>query len=122
MVLSSCWRHGFIDWTNADHPLVDRDEALPTLQKWMNDCGLPGDRLIDVTPDFIQRTVEGQWQSGHRGTEIGIFLKQHPEVTKFVILDDDTDLEPFLEWHVQTHEPFGLTLENAKQAISILSS
>ena len=119
IVLSSCWRHGFIDWPNKI--LIDRKDALRVMQRWFDDCGLPSQRLIDKTPDFVQLTVDGEFASGHRGTEISMWLDKHSRVQSFILLDDDSDMEPHKDRLVQTHEPEGLTLENADQAISLLT-
>ena len=58
----------------------------------------------------------------HRGTEIKKWLDDHPEVTNYVILDDDNDmLEEQMNNLVQTHWLTGLTIDNVKQAINILN-
>lgn len=59
----------------------------------------------------------------HRGTEIKKWLDDHPEVTNYVILDDDNDmLEEQMNNLVQTHWLTGLTIDNVKQAINILNN
>lgn len=58
----------------------------------------------------------------HRGTEIKEWLDDHPEVTNYVILDDDNDmLEEQMGNLVQTYWLTGLTIDNVKQAINILN-
>jgi hypothetical protein len=112
MVLSSCWRHGFIDWTDEDHKLIDQKDAPAKLREWMDNCGLQGSRLIDVTPTPFNAI---------RGKEIDLWLQQHSRVKKFVILDDDNDMEPYINQLVETDPSKGLTLENAEQAIKLLT-
>ena len=43
----------------------------------------------DVTPEVRERRI-GQYVS--RGTEIAMWLAQHPEVTRYAIIDDDHDM------------------------------
>ena len=76
------------------------------------ECGLPPDKLIDRT-SFSK--------DDHRGTEIKEWMEKHPEVTSFVILDDDDDMEPFKNRLVQTDMRFGLSELDANKAISLLT-
>jgi hypothetical protein len=76
------------------------------------ESGLPPQSLIDRTP--FDKT-------GHRGKEIDLWLKVHPEVESFVILDDEDDLEPYLNRHVRTCWGDGLNEEMADRAISMLT-
>ena len=58
----------------------------------------------------------------HRGTEIKRWLDDHPEVTHYVILDDDNDmLEEQFEHFVQTSWTEGLNEECSDKAIEILN-
>lgn len=116
MVLSSCWRHGFIDWDNKEHPLVGRDNAIPVIKQWFLKMGWTqelADRLIDKTPD-----VRGE----HRGSEISEWVKRHPEVSHVCVIDDDSDIEPFHSVHVHTDGDIGLTQADAEKAIFLLTS
>lgn len=57
-----------------------------------------------------------------RGKEIQVWLDRHPEVERFVILDDDSDmLESQLPFFVQTDFENGLTWADARVAINILN-
>lgn len=59
--------------------------------------GLP---IIDRTPSLL----------GTRGTEINAWLSQHPEVTQYAIVDDDSDMLPDqMVRFVQTSGHEGLT-------------
>jgi hypothetical protein len=51
--------------------------------------GLPGE-VIDITPNHMTRTGS----TLQRGKEIDEWLSFHPDVTHYVILDDDEDMEP----------------------------
>lgn len=73
IVVSSTWRHG---------------ETPETLAKILHPSKLIGGAIIDVTPDF-------GWRDGKhvpRGEEIQDWLNRHPEVTNYVIVDDDSDM------------------------------
>jgi hypothetical protein len=71
--------------------------------------------FVDTTPLEINITMS-------RGAEIKIWLDEHPEVEKFVILDDDDlRIEEYLPYHVKTTFKYGLTREKAVEAIKILN-
>ena len=56
--------------------------------------------IIDQTPRLV----------GNRGKEIAAWLAKHPEVQRFAIVDDDSDMEPEQRpFFVQTHYEDGLT-------------
>ena len=58
----------------------------------------------------------------HRGTEIKEWLDDHPEVTHYVIIDDDSDmLNEQLNNFVQTGWEEGLNEECADKAVEILN-
>jgi hypothetical protein len=56
-----------------------------------------------------------------RGYEIDFWLKQHPEVERFVILDDASDMEMHTNRLVQTDFQEGLLDEHVDLAIRMLS-
>ena len=71
--------------------------------------------FIDTTPREINITM-------NRGMEIKAWLDEHPEVERFVILDDDDlRIEEYLPYHVKTTFKYGLTREKAAEAIQILN-
>lgn len=110
-------------------------------------CMIPLRRIVEATSAFI--VISSSWRIGRtvaefnenlrrfgiidrvigmtpntdltRGREIELWLERNP-TQSFVILDDDADIEPFMEHLVQTAIQDGLTEANADQAISILSS
>lgn len=108
IVISSTWRQLFdLDWLRAK--LVE--------------YGVDGSRVIDKTPVIHFRFS----QSVDRGVEIKEWLDQHPEVTNFVILDDNYIGPPFQPNHIETGPNFvkstwnvGLTLPLAIEAVKIL--
>jgi uncharacterized protein YaaR (DUF327 family) len=57
-----------------------------------------------------------------RGIEIQTWLDENPGVEKFVILDDDSDMEHLMPHLLQTDGEFGLTNEIADEAIKRLNN
>lgn len=78
IVISSTWR---IQYT------------LPQLRSMLLDAGfLDVNRIIGVTPVGGTRTQSGLWMRVERGDEIQLWLKWHPEVRRYVVLDDANDM------------------------------
>lgn len=77
IVVSSTWRLG---------------ETPETLAKILHPSKIVGDAIIDTTPSF--RWIKGNQELGKatRGHEIQDWLDRHPEVTHYVIIDDDRDM------------------------------
>jgi hypothetical protein len=100
IVLSSSWR-------------LDGINRMNSLFKYF---GLP--RIYDITPSLCNK-----FGSLCRGKEIDAWLNEHPEVTKYVILDDDTDMEEHqLPFFIKTN-PYkdGLNEEVKNKCIKILN-
>jgi hypothetical protein len=74
--------------------------------------------LRNVGLEFIDRTKELR----DRASEIQEWLSRHPEVEKFVILDDEEISGKFPDNLVQTTFYRGLLPEHAEKAIKILNS
>jgi hypothetical protein len=73
--------------------------------------GIDSSRVIDLT---------GNEPEG-RGKEIQDWLDEHPEVTNYVILDDETsDMPKLLDRVVKPDRYIGLTKENVKKCLAIL--
>jgi len=97
IVVSSTWRLG--------HTVDD-------LKKILKHAKLVADAIIDVTPAF---------RDGPRGNEIKDWLDRHPEVTNYVIIDDDRDmLEEQQENFVNTSSLHGFLYGEMLQAERIL--
>lgn len=101
VVISSSWRLGY------------------TLDELKHILGLKGfqysDRIIDKTP--VKRDTY------LRGYEIQAWLDEHPEVTSFVILDDDSDMIHLKPRLVQTSGyRGGLTSEHAIAAVKLMET
>lgn len=96
IVVTSVWR--------IRHELVDLRQIL------MN-AGLKFPKMvIGITPR----------RNGTRGQEIGLWLKDHPRIKKFIILDDDSDMDPFMDRLIKTDSDAGLTMEDVQRAVELL--
>lgn len=80
------------------------------------------DAFIDITPDHAQPQPSGLWLADERGEEIKAWLLSHPDVTNYVIIDDQDDmLEEQKPYFVKTNQWYGLTMGDAEKAIEILN-
>ena len=102
LVLSSSWR---LHYTNEE--IIEMFNA--------RDCYyITTDILIDQTPPPERSSI--------RGHDIRSWLKEHPEVTQYVILDDSRDFFPEqFQYHVKTDTYVGLTFYQMKECIKLLS-
>lgn len=103
IVISSSWRKLY---------------ALPMLDRMLRHRGLQGQIIIGCTPN-LRHTQEIH----HRGREIDAWLqllgtRHYPDA--FVILDDDSDMEPHMHRLVQTDPEVGLTEADVERALVML--
>ena len=96
IVISSTWRFQGLQ------------QCIDNLRTW----GVVGD-VIDCTPRLID--IEAT-----RGQEIHQYLKDKRNVSRFVILDDDDDMDDLREHLVKCDTMVGLTQEIAELAIQKL--
>lgn len=101
IVLSSDWRY------DREDPLLNGD--FLELRERLAKHGLT---FYDFTPEI-------DWDS--RGLEIQTWLDAHPQVSRFVILDDRDDMEPNMGHLIQTTMRHGLTERLAERAIAFLN-
>lgn len=83
------------------------------LQKLLEYRGFRGE-LIDITP------INLVGSNKVRGREIQAWLDLNPEVDRFVIVDDDSDMAHLKRYLVLVDKKVGLTEKNALEAISIV--
>jgi hypothetical protein len=78
------------------------------------------DVVIGATPhNHHQATIDEHYFG--RGLEISDWLKEHPEVSEYLVLDDDVaDLAPHYEHHVQTNSGTGISETDIPKALKIL--
>ena len=92
IVVSSSWRN---------HP-----DGMKKIREKFND-------IIDKTPSMAR---------ANRGAEINNWLDKHPEVTRYAILDDDSDMcEDQMDSFFKTTFKFGLTEDIAKKVTDHLN-
>lgn len=80
----------------------------------------PDAPVIDETPD-LNRLENGIYVFRIRGDEVAAWLACHPEVQRYVCLDDDSDFRPEQPL-VKTDIRFGLTMVEASQCRKLLDS
>lgn len=105
VVLSSSWRHhpdGFKIVSEGVVELLDKTPMIHTEKE-----------------PFVARGRE--WTHSIRGDEINAWLEKHPEVTKYAILDDESDFYDNQPLFQTTFEK-GLTDEIAEAVIEHLNS
>lgn len=100
VVLSSTWRR-YHDKGNMELILMQ--------------TGFPQNKLIDYTP-----VLEWSPQT-NRGTEIKTWLEAHPDVERFVILDDDCDMGELMPFLIHVNGHCGLTGDDASRAIALVN-
>lgn len=104
IVVSSVWR------------MSGLDSVRYHLRKW----GVEG-RILGITPDLTRVPQDHTlWVNVERGTEIAEFLKNHPEIERFVIVDDDSDMGELKHRLVQTKFEAGFTESDADRAIALM--
>jgi hypothetical protein len=109
IVISSTWRK-----------LMD----APVLERTLVEHGLVAE-IIGETPDGhaepAMLTVYGPLERMYRGYEIDFWLRLHPEVDRFVILDDGSDMAMHQNRLVQTDCEEGLLDDHVELAIRVMA-
>ena len=105
VVVSSSWR------------ILHSLEQLRTL---LTEAGVKA-HVRDVTPQMVSvQGSSGLYLSRLRRDEIRAWLDAHPDVTRWVVLDDSSDAGP--DRYVQPDFAVGLSAEDARAAIAILEA
>jgi len=114
IVLSSTWRFG--EWSEV------LDSIRRGSQRHSRWSRRPARQYSQDNSDIVARIIgRTSGRGGERGAEIDAWLKKNPGVTSFVILDDDSDMEPHSGRLVQTSTEHGLRRRNAEAAIRLLN-
>ena len=110
-----------------------RAAGLEAMQSMWTDRNLPGE-VFSITPNMFKYDEFDKYIGREkRGYEIDVWLNLYPEVTNYVILDDDTDMLPhqmgnFVQTSNNINHPdcidigYGLTKICTENAIRILNS
>jgi len=94
IVISSSWRH------------LGEEQCKKTLQA----NGIDSSRVIGITGD----------EKGERGNQIRAHLARNPEITHYVIIDDERGFTGLEDHFVKTFPYVGLTSEDVNLALDIL--
>ena len=102
---------------------TDAEIVLSSSWRWYKDTRDKVHRQLQAKDiDFVDTTPLEIDTAMSRGMEIKAWLDEHPEVERFVILDDDDlRIQEYLPYHVKTTFRYGLTREKAAEAIQILN-
>lgn len=116
IIISSSWKIPFEGETN--------EMALNCLKEMWEARQYPG-RIDGAIPNLtVQEILDmhcGEDPICHKRFEIEQWLRQHPECTSFVIIDDEGIVPPKYESHfIQTDRMVGLQKGDANRAIGIL--
>lgn len=103
LVLSSTWRLGLL-YPDVAAFAADADALVEEFHKY-------GLSLYDSTPRLSDK---------QRGHEIAAWLEKNPDVDKFIILDDDSDMAHLKEHLVQTSWLAGLQPSHIEKAMKLL--
>jgi hypothetical protein len=105
IVVSSTWRKIF---------------DMPELCRILTEHGLVAE-VIGATPDLFNDPGREPGTNLERGYEIDFWLRDHPEVDRFVILDDGSDMAMHRKCLVQTDCEDGLCDEHVELAARVLA-
>ena len=106
IVWSSSWRGAW---------LIENDYA--SIPQFFKDIGIEGE-VVGVTPEDGEHFSHPHYC---RGNQIHNWLDQHPEVTKFIILDDSSDMGALRGHLVRPTWECGLQDEHVEAAIRKLN-
>lgn len=127
IVISSSWRNDGLDklrkmWRKRYSKCYNKMELNPYRHY---------NKIADVTFSLTtskyleQKTLMNQLSEDDRwirGNQIDVYLKTHPEIENFVIIDDDNDMLDFQQkYFINAKDPNGITEELANKAIEILN-
>lgn len=115
IVISSSWRHNTLEDT-IDY-LSKISNRVPFIFPYL-------DKVIGITSRMYSFKLHQP--STHfripRGLEIDQYLEEHPEIKRYIILDDDSDmLLSQKDFFVKTNSLKGLKKKDIKKAIKILN-
>lgn len=93
-----------------------RTYGLEAVRDVLKSNGIDPRRVIDITGH-----EESKDTRDHRGFQVESWLKRHPKVKSFAIIDDNSDFKPLHDNLVQTNKNSGLTQSNVEKLLEILS-
>lgn len=94
-----------------------RTYGLDAVKDILRSNGIDPRRIIDITGH-----EEAKDSKDHRGFQVESWLKRHPKVKDFAIVDDNNDFRPLHNKLVQTKPTIGLTQANVEKILELLES
>jgi hypothetical protein len=94
--------------------------SLKELKTLLSAYKVQGDQIIAALPEMSEER-DGYIIVPPRGKEILLWLRAHPHVTHYVVLDDLDEIKPWVENHVLTQEEYGFTIIEYGKALAILN-
>jgi HAD domain in Swiss Army Knife RNA repair proteins len=92
-----------------------RTFGLAAVKDILKSNGIDPRKVIDVTGD--ENSVD---PNNRRGHQVECWLKRHPEVQQFAIVDDDAHFTTLKNKLVKTNRYIGLTQANVEKLIELL--
>jgi len=89
--------------------------TLEELKRILKSNSIDSSRVIGVTGN-----EQSPNSNEHRGFQIECWLKRHPNVKTFAIVDDETDMGALKSKLVKTDRFIGLTQENVEKLLEVL--
>lgn len=116
IIISSSWKIPFEG--EADKVVLNRLKEMWKTRQYPSRIG---GAIPNLTfQEILEMHCDGDFVC-HKGFEIEQWLRQHPECTSYVIIDDEEIALPKHASHfIRTDRMIGLQKENADQAIEIL--
>lgn len=111
IVVSSTWRHHGINVGSKFHNELSKTDNGKIILK----------SVIDITPDKYKHK-KLKHKDCVRGDEIKLWLELNNFDGTFVIVDDDSDMDPLKSNFVKTTFEYGLTEKNADEIIKRLNN
>jgi len=92
-----------------------RTYGLDAIRDILKSNGIDPRRVLDITGH-----EESKDERDHRGFQVENWLKKHPKVKQYAIVDDHADFVPLKSKLVQTKPTLGLTQDIAERLLEIL--
>jgi hypothetical protein len=93
-----------------------RTYGLEAIKDILKANGIDPRRILDVTGH--EKSPD---ERDHRGYQVECWLKRHPKVKHFAIVDDHDDFIPLHDKLVQTKPSIGLSQANVERLLEILA-
>ena len=92
--------------------------GLPAVRDILKTNGIDPTKVIDVTEGPKEKPNQKHAREHH----IEHWLRVHPEVDNFVILDDEAEIDDLKEHYVNTNPYVGFTQRDMEKALKILEN